>query len=242
MGIERKPRGFYEWDADARLGRPRAVGIESRRVKQCMARYNEANFRGLFGSPYFGFREENLDFLNLAKVKPIWLWFWDVKMKDLDALYELDELDQFGIHPKRPGIDFSRFRRLSLVVNHWLKQDTGIANSSIKKYNLWHFKPRSKSFAEVEIPLGVEKLELYWANPASLDGFPVLKNLKELQIHRCRNLADLSALPRIAPNLRHLLTTTSSRLAPKVGVLNHPKLETARIDGKELIANIANGR
>ena len=237
MGIERKPSGFYEWDAEAGLGRPRAVGIESGRVEECMARYNEADFRGLFGSPHFGFLDENLDFLNHARVKPVWLWFWDVDVKNVEGLYGVDELDEFGINPKRPGIDFSRFRRLSLVVNHWLKHDTGIANSAIKKYNLWHFKPRSKSFADVEIPLGVERLELYWANPANLDGLPVLKNLTELQIHRCSNIADLSALPRIAPNLRHLLATTSSRLAPKAGVLDHPKLETARIDGKELIAH-----
>jgi len=236
MGIERKPSGFYEWDAEAKLERPRAVGIESGHVEKCMARYNEADFLGLFGSPHFGFREENLDFLNHAKVKPLWLWFWDVELKNVDALYGLSELDGFGINPKRPGIDFSRFRRLSRVINHWLKQDTGIAHSTIKQYYLWHFKPRSKSFAEAELPLGVEKLELNWANPASLDGLPVLKNLTELQIHRCRNLSDLTALPRIAPNLRHLLATTSSKLAAKAGILDHPKLETARIDGKELLA------
>lgn len=235
MGIERKQSGFYEWDAEPRLGRPRALGIESGRVEQCMARYNEAGFCGLFGSPHFGFHEENLHFLARAEHKPTWLWFWDVDVKNIEALYGLDELDEFGVNPKRPGLDFSRFRRLGVVVNRWLKQDTGIANAAIKRYNLWHFKPRSKSFADVEIPLAVERLELYWANPSSLAGLPVLKRLKELQIHQCRNLADLSALPHIAPNLRHLLATTSSRLMPKAGVLDHPKLETARIDGKELL-------
>jgi hypothetical protein len=200
-----------------------------------MARYNEADFFGLFGSPHFGFLEKNLDFLGQAKQKPTWLWFWDVDVKNLEALYGIDELDELGINPNRPGIDFSRFRRLGVVVNHWLKQDTGIANAAIRKYNLWHFKPHSRSFADVEIPLAVERLELYWANPSSLIGLPVLDKLTELQIHRCRNLADLSALPHIAPNLRHLLATTSSRLVPEAGVLDHPKLETARIDGKEWI-------
>lgn len=232
MGIERKASGFYEWHDK---GCPPAVGIESGRLDACVARYNEGGFGGLFGHPGFGFHEENLDFLNRTKVKPSWLWFWDVALKDVDALYALDELDYFGMNPKRPGIDFSRFRRITFVVNHWLKQDTGIAKADISKYNLWHFKPRSKSFADVEIPLGVKRLEFYWANPSNLDGLPVLKNLTELEIHRCRNLADLSALPRIAPNLRHLLATTSSRLLAQVGVLDHPMLQTARIDGKELL-------
>lgn len=236
MSIERKPSGFYEWDAEPQLGRPRSLGIESGRVAACMTRYHEADFSGLFGSPSFGFHEENLDFLLLARRKPAWLWFWEVELKDIEALYSLTELDEFGIHPRRPGIDFSRFRRFGSVVNHWLAQDTGIANAAIRNYYLWHFKPRSKSFADVEIPLAVERLELYWANPSSLLGLPVLDRLTELQIHRCRNLADLSALPHIAPNLRHLLATSSSRLVPVAGVLDHPKLETARIDGKELLA------
>lgn len=237
MDIERKPSGFYECDADARFQRPRAVGIESRRVEACIARYHKAGMRGLFGHPEFGFREKDLDFLHRTKVKPVWLWFWDVDLKNMEALYGLTELDYFGINPKRPGIDFSRFRRMTTVVNHWLKSDTGLAKAAIAEYYLWHFNPRSKSFAEVEIPLGVRRLQLTWANPASLDGLPVLKNLTELQIHRCRNLADLSALPRIAPHLRHLLATTSSRLVPQAGVLDHPKLETARIDGKEWLAH-----
>jgi hypothetical protein len=233
MSIERKPSGFYEWDADPRLGQPHAVGVESKRLEKCLAHYNAIGARGLFGHPDFGFKEDNLDFLRRAKVKPRWLWFWDVALENIDALYLIDELDYFGVNPKRPGIDFSRFRRLDVVINHWIKADTGLPKAAIGEYHLWHFKPRSKSFEEAAIPLGVKRLELYWANPASLDGLPVLTRLTELRIHRCRNLADLSALPRVAPNLRHLLATTSSRLVPKTGVLDHPKLETALISGKE---------
>jgi hypothetical protein len=102
-----------------------------------------------------------------------------------------------------------------------------------KRTGFYEWDARSKSFAEAAIPLRVRRLELYWANPASIDGLPVLKDLTELEIHRCRNLADLSALPRIAPNLRHLLATSSSRLVAKAGVLDHPKLQTACIDGRE---------
>jgi hypothetical protein len=136
-----------------------------------------------------------------------------------------------GIHPKRPGIDFSRFPSLRAVVNHWIKKDTGISASTITDYDLWHFKPRSKSFEGVEMPKGVKELQLLWANPATLAGLPVMKKLKVLQIHRCRNLSDLSDLPRIAPNLQRLLTTTSSRIDATTGVLDHPKLKEALIDG-----------
>jgi hypothetical protein len=233
--IQLQPSGLYEWPADQRLKMPRCVGIDSRRLAECVARYNEGGLGGLFGNPYFGFQEKDLNFLAQTQQKPVYLWFWDVDLQDVEALYEVEELDNFGIHPKRPGIDFSRFRRMTRCTHHWLKSDRGLTNAPIADYMLWHFKPRSQSFAGLEVPLGATRLELTWANPASLRGLPVLKHLKELQIHRCRNLADLSALPEIAPNLRHLLTTTSSRLDLTAGVLDHPTLRTARIDGREMI-------
>ena len=104
-------------------------------------------------------------------------------------------------------------------------------------YHLWHFKPRAKTFECLEIPHGVKVLHLYWANPAVLDGLPEMKKLKELQIHRCRNLSDLSALPAIAPKLQKLLTTTSSRIDASAGVLDHPSLKMALIDGKNVLEN-----
>ena len=148
-------------------------------------------------------------------------------------LYALDELDYFGINPKRPGIDFSRFRRITFVINHWLKQDTGIAKSAISKYNLWHFKPRSKSFADVEIPLGVKRLALYWANPANLDGLPGAEEPDGARNpslpESCRPVGGFRAS---RPNCG-AAATTSSRLVAQAGVLDHPKLQTAWIDGKE---------
>ena len=154
------------------------------------------------------------------------------RVKNIDPLYELTKLESMGIHPKRPGIDFSRFPSLRFVVNHWMKADTGISQSAITKYHLWHFKPTSKSFEGLEIPLGATHLELCWANPESLAGLPVMKKLKTLEIHRCRNLKDLSLLPRVAPNLLELLTTTSSKIDATAGVLDHPKLKAALISGK----------
>lgn len=234
MSIEKKASGFYEWHSSLN-GAP-GLGVESGRIDECVAYYLEQGFGGLFGSPCFGFKEDNLDFL--ARTKDVkWLWFWDISLRNIDGLYELTNLDSVGVHPKRPGIDFSRFPVLLSAVNHWIKSDMGISASTITKYNLWHYKPISKSFEGLEIPGGVKQLELYWANPATLEGLPVMKKLKELQIHRCRNLEDLSALPRIAPNLQKLLTTTSSRIDATAGILDHPKLKMALIDGKFVVGD-----
>jgi hypothetical protein len=232
MSIKLEASGFYEWH-DHVKGVP-GVGVDSARIDACVAYYHEHGFRGLFGHELFGFRQDNLDFLARTD-NARWLWFWDVTLKNIDPIYGLSGLELVGIHPKRPGIDFSRFRALRTAINYWLKTDKGISESTISEYNLWHYKPSSKSFEGLEIPKGVKELQLYWANPSSLDGLPVLKKLKFLEIHRCRNLQDLSALPRIAPNLQKLLTTTSSRIDATVGVLDHPQLKTALIDGKEVV-------
>lgn len=234
MSIELKESGFYEWHDN--WEKVPAVGVESQRVDECLAHYHRHGFRGLFGHPSFGFTQDNLDFLAHA-TNARWLWFCDIALRNADPIYELTGLEYLGIHPKRPGIDFSRFKSLSTVINHWIKADRGISASTISEYHLWHYKPTSKSFAGLEIPAGVERLELYWANPMTLAGLPVMRKLKVLEIHRCRNLQDLSELPRIAPNLKKLLTTTSSKIDATEGVLNHPKLKEALIDGKCVVGS-----
>ncbi len=234
MPIELTASGFREWrDRDPDLP---GVGIETARLDDCIDYYHRGKFRGVFGTPSYGFDQDNLDFL--ARVKNArWIWFWDVSLKNVEALYELSELEDFGVHPKRPGIDFSRFPVLNTVVNHWIKADFGLVQSNIKNYHLWHYKPTTKSFSGLEIPLGTRHLDLTWANPSSLAGLPILKKLKRLEFHRCRNLSDLSLLPEIAPNLETLLTTTSSKIDATAGVLDHPKLKTALISGKFVVGN-----
>lgn len=234
MSIELRESEFHEWH-DYVKGVP-GLGIDSKRLDECIAYYHEHGFGGLFGNPTFGFNQDNLDFLAHANnVK--WLWFWDVALRNIDTVYELTELNHVGINPKRPGIDFSRLPALQSVVSDWIKSDTGISASTITEYHLWHYKPTSKSFGGLEIPSGVKELHLYWANPASLDGLPVLKKLKTLELHRCRNLKDLTALPRIAPNLQKLLTTNSSNIDATAGVLDHPKLKMALIDGEFVVGD-----
>jgi hypothetical protein len=237
MSIKLETSGFYEWDE-----KPKAMlGVDTARLDECIEYYHAGGFCGWFGHSRFGFNQDNLDFLSrTADAKR--LWFWDVALRNIDGVYALAELDFVGIHPKRPGIDYSRFPVLRHAHNHWNKSDTGLSASTITEYHLWHYKPTSKSFEGLEIPLGVTHLDLCWANPASLVGLPVLRKLKSLEIHRCRNLKDLSLLPRVAPNLLELLTTTSAKIDATAGVLDHPKLKAALISGKFVLGTARIGQ
>ena len=232
MSIELKPSGFREWH-DYQKGQP-GLCIESNRLDDCMDRYHEGGFLGMLGNPRFGFEQDNMDFLSRA-TNVRWLHFWDVALKRLDAIYECQQLESISIHPKRPGIDYSQFPKLQMVINHWNKADTGIAQAKFTMYNLWRYQPKSKSFEGLEMPAKLQRLEILWTNTASLAGLPVMKQLKWMEIHRSRNMVDLSELPRIAPKLERLIVTSSKKSDPSAGVVDHPTLKLAIFDGKQVV-------
>jgi hypothetical protein len=225
MNIHRK-NGFLI----SNMHSPPSIGIESARLDECLAHYNKAGFGGVFGSPSFGFRENHLDFLTRCSSAHR-VWFWDCSFESVEGLYALNELEYCGVMEKRPGIDYSRFHSLQTLVCHWNKKDSGFSESPIKEFYLWHFKPLSKVFDGIAMPEGLERLELTWLSPHTLDGLPVMTSLSELQIHRGRNLSDISSLATIAPNLKKLIITTCSQLQAYEGLSAHPTLELAIING-----------
>jgi hypothetical protein len=208
MPIERK-NGFLEFHD---LGITPSLGLESSRLADCIAEVQRREWRGVFGNPGFGFRESDLDFLEaLPELEQVWLW--DGQLKDIEGLYALRDLRYLGIHPDRPGIDFSRFLSLETLVWAHNKHDPGVAElPMLRELFVWHFKPRAKSFDGLAIPQSVEQLEINWANPETLDGLPTLPRLRKLEFHRCRNLASLAGLDRIAPNLETLLIGSSGKV------------------------------
>ena len=232
MPIERE--GGFLWTHD--LGLTPSIGIESARLDECVTEAHARRAGGVFGHPSFGFAQEDLDFL----ARMPWLvqvWFWDVSLRSIDGLYTLSGLRYFGVHPDRPPLDFSRFPALEHVV--WIHEprDRGLeAAASVRHVALWHYKPRSKHFAALDLPPELESLGINWANPSTLAGIRELPRLRRLEIHRCRNLASLDELPRIAPNLEELVITTSGRLSDYAALAALPHLRFARYDGRDLIA------
>ena len=214
------------------LGGTPSLGIESEKLSECVAELRRRGWLGAFGCPGFGFREANLDFLSqLPELEKV--WFWDVALKNIDGLYFLTGLKYFCVHPDRPGIDFSKFLGLETMIWSHNKHDLHVGNlPKLRKLNVWHFKPRSKSFLDLAVPPSVESLELFWANPESLAGMTPLPNLRKLGIHRCRNLRSLTQLAEIAPSLETLIVTTSSKVDSGSIPLNLNTLQTVVVDGK----------
>ncbi|MCG7977580.1 MAG: hypothetical protein N0E58_05510 [Candidatus Thiodiazotropha endolucinida] len=194
------------------LGITHSLGIESDKLKACIKEITKRNIKGVFGCPVFGFKEDNFDFMrDIPSILQI--WFWEINLKDIEGIYALKNLKYFGVSEKRPKIDFSQLPKLETVVWHPIRNDGGIESlSKLIRLDLWRFKSKNKSYTDLKLPENIEKLDLNWCNPTSLDELPIMNNLKELQIHYCRNLESINAINKIAPNLKRLVVTRSANL------------------------------
>lgn len=208
------------------LGIVPSIGIETGKIDSIIQEITRQRFEGVFGCPVFGFKEENLDFLRrLHGLKQV--WFWEIDLKNIEAIYSQTKLQYFGIHEKRPAIDFSRLPALVTVVWCPRNKDTGIMTLvKLRSLDIWRWKPKSKTYEGLELPVNLKKIDLNWCNPASLLGIPRLEKLEELQIHYCRNLVSISSLFDIAPNLKKLVIVNcpNLKLGPekdKIALLKH---------------------
>jgi hypothetical protein len=237
MPIERV--GKYLETAD--LGIAHSIGIESVQLSDCIAEINRRGIRGVFGCPDFGFKESNLDFLSrLHDIRQV--WFWEINLDDIAGLYSQKSLAYFGISPKRPAIDFSCFAGLRDMVWHPIKRDAGVEKlKKLERLDVWRYKTKDMSFADIQLPETLRKLEFNWCNQDSIRALPVLPNLEELQLHYCKNLKSLSGLMVAAPNLKKLVVTRCANLESFKEAfemnLGHVYIE---IRGKEMANNSIN--
>jgi hypothetical protein len=208
MPIEREGR-FLVWrDMQHAPG----LGLESAQLVQCVDEARNVPFKGVFGNPGFGFRELTLDVLNeLHHVEAV--WFWDVALRNVDALYSLTQLSHFGVHPKRPAIDFSRLRSLKQLVWFHKPSDSGVRSlPALKSLHLWHYRDKTKNLANLTLPPNLVELEINWANVETLDGLPMLPKLRRLEVHRCRNLRSLGDIAARFPLLEHLVVAACGKV------------------------------
>ncbi len=227
-----------EFFVDMNLAGGLSIGIESDNILACIEEVKKRNAIGVFGHPGFGFKQDNMDFfVDIPHIESI--WFWDVKLKDVNGIYELQNLKEFGVYPKRPGINFSRLATIEQLVWEYNKKDSGIDTLyKLKLFHIWHYNPKEKDFSNIAVPKFIEDLQITWCNPSDLKGFPIMENLKKLVIARCRNLKTLAELPRIAPNLEHLVVESSGKVSDGEEVVKKlPCLKHAFVRGKVLIKN-----
>lgn len=194
------------------LGITHSLGIESDLLDSCVSEIKRRKIKGIFGCPVFGFKEDNFDFMHEIQFV-VQVWFWEMKLKNIEGIYSLSDLEYFGVMEKRPAIDFSRLPKLEKVVWHPIRKDQGLESlSKLKQLDVWRYKSKEKNYANLQLPENIEKLDLNWCNPISLDQMQEMPNLKELQIHYCRNIESINSITRVAPNLKCLVITHCANL------------------------------
>ncbi|HVY31550.1 MAG TPA: hypothetical protein VHB79_33585 [Polyangiaceae bacterium] len=238
MPIAREGR-FLRWpDMQPAPG----LGLESSRLDECVEQINREQITGVFGSPAFNFYESDLDVLaRIPHVEAV--WFWDVELKKIDGLYALSALTKFGVHPKRPAVDFSRLPKLKQLVWHHKRQDHGVHDLlALESLHSWRYRDATKTFHNLALPPNLVRLEINWSNCETLDGLPTLPRLRRLEIHRCRNLRSLGRLPDLFPELEYLLIAACGRVendeGPRV-VRQLPNLWHAYVKDRLLITRTA---
>ncbi len=108
--------------------------------------------------------------------------------------------------------------------------------------NLWRFKAKTKEAFEFELPKGLEKLGIFWSNIDSIEGFGVCRNVKRLEVARCRNLQSLGDLKTTFPSLEHLVVDACGRLTAdeaRRALAGHKNVKHA-FAGKQLIVSSKN--
>ena len=188
-----------------------SLGIESDRLRDCVAEVQRRSIKGVFGSVP-DFREETLDFLvDLPELEAV--EFYDVRLRSISGLYGLRNLRHLRLTEQRPPLDLTQLRSLrSLVWNHVAK-DSGVGSlHELAELNLWRYKPPIGTFEELDLPSSLTKLGIYWSNVKTLDGLPRLPKLTLLEVARCRNLESLGRLPEACPALETLFISSSGRL------------------------------
>jgi len=209
-----------------------SLGIETKRIDACIKEVRRKNYKGVFGSPAFGFRQNNLDFL--ADIPHLMhVWFWATELKNIDGLYALTNLTRCNAGEKRPKIDYSRLSNLDTLIWHHRTSDMGVgALKRLRQLDLWRFK--KISFAEISLPGSLEKLDVNWCSIAGVKGLQRLERLKEIQFHYCRNLQTLEGLEDIAPNLERLIVTRCNNFTAELDLTRFPNIKHVFVKNKRL--------
>lgn len=188
------------------------IGLESDQLAACVEEARTVPFKGVFGNAGFGFREPTLDVLSaLPHVEAV--WFWDVELRNVDALYSLTGLSHFGVHPKRPAIDFARLQNLKQLIWIHKHSDTGVPSLlALESLHIWHYRGKANGLQTLDLPANLVELEINWANLETLDVLPSLPRLRRLEVHRCRNLRSLGDIAARFPLLEHLVVAACGRV------------------------------
>jgi hypothetical protein len=142
-----------------------------------------------------------------------------------------------GMHGKRPPLSFLELPSLGTVSIDWHARDSGLSElRTVKKFFLWHHKPKDKSFVGTAFPPCADHAQINWTNAPSLQGLSGLQGVRKFEVHRSKNLESLNGIEVLADSLEELIVDTCSKLKDLDALGSLPKLKLAVVNARDVIS------
>ena len=191
---------------------------------------------------------EELEYIKRNQVISIYLTYSDSKaVKNLDFLKEINfiekinlnelEIDYSGLYAlknlkyailsvksKKQHLDYARFKNLEYLSVDWYEPFPNLQNNTnLKCLVIWKFRPKSKSFINLELPEFLNSLEITESNITDLSGLS-LTNLKKFEAHYCNSIQSLSGLENFGSNLEIIILDHCKKVDNFKAILSCSKL------------------
>jgi len=179
------------------------LGVESDRLEDCMEYAIQKKIYKIFihGGDDYKLKDihflERYDFFTHLTVSEGLI---DI---DISAVHYLHKLKYLSLSNGKQGIDFSNFPLLEEASIDWNNKLINFKQcKSLKKLQLWRYKPASRSFLELIGLNNLESLEITQSNIESFSGFENFKHLNHFGGYYLPKLTSLNGLE----NLKELKT------------------------------------
>lgn len=204
-------------------------------------------FDGFFGQSVFNLNDldkNKLDYIITNRIKNVSI---DNAILECDFLYKLEFIEEvylgnticlegfyqlknlkrivINIENHKKSIDFSNFPNLEILSIDWYGFFPDLSkNTKLKELSVWKYRPKSKSLAELRLPVSLEKLHITESNILTLEGLQ-LSNLKEFEGHYCNSLASINGIENFSSSLKILILDYCRKLTQYNNLKNAQNLE-----------------
>lgn len=177
---------------------PTSIAIESDRIEECMAYFEEHGLSRVWVSPFHGFHGKDLGFLeNYPSIRGISLS--DGSKVDIEGLRFLEEsLEYLGIENNRQSLDLTRFRRLKEFRAEWHPKFHITSDCrQLRVLDLSKYKPKNKDLSELaELP-ALEDLSIVQSPLTSIRGVGRFRKLNRLELSYLTKLESIAGLEEL---------------------------------------------
>jgi len=187
------------------------LAVESDKLEECMEYALEKNITKISIHSYDGYTLENVSFLrryNFFKELSI----TDDKINIADV-HSLKKLEYLSLSNGQQSIDFSAFPNLKECSIDWNTRILILSEAkNLRKLKIWKYKPKSKSFIELNGLSALESLAITESNIESFVDIGNMKNIHSFEGHYLSKLERLKGIEALAQNLKILILDFCKKL------------------------------